>query len=327
VQCKAWGMFEGESNLKDVTGQAAWTPGANFTAPAVKPESGFVTVTVIYWGERGTKNIRVIDQSGYDPNQDPGLPGNNKPIDPAIQGLITGFATGLSQGTRPPGPKEPQAPIPQPTDYTKPPGYLSSTTTTTMTTVPPGGTTIPTTTVPPGSTTTPTPGGNNISGPTKPQPPQQPPPGGENKGPACDQYARTAVNQYQQNMAQKCGYSGIRWHSNYTTHYQWCMKEARKGEPEAEISIRTADLKKCGAKPPAQTGTKPPTTTRPQQPPQPPKPPTEPPKPPLSCSDQNTYQKCIDCCPVFGSCVGHKDIPWCLEQCVKWCKTQYGVAP
>jgi len=39
----------------------------------------------------------------------------------------------------------------------------------------------------------------------------------------CSQYAQTAVKQYQQNLQQQCGYSGLRWSDNKVGQMQWCL--------------------------------------------------------------------------------------------------------
>jgi len=40
---------------------------------------------------------------------------------------------------------------------------------------------------------------------------------------SCDEYARIAVRQNDQNMRRNCGFTGTRWSSNYNEHYQWCL--------------------------------------------------------------------------------------------------------
>jgi len=39
----------------------------------------------------------------------------------------------------------------------------------------------------------------------------------------CSQYAQTAVSQYQQNLQQHCGFTGLRWSNNKVGQMQWCM--------------------------------------------------------------------------------------------------------
>ena len=42
----------------------------------------------------------------------------------------------------------------------------------------------------------------------------------------CRTYAQRAVAQQQENINRSCGYTGARWHSNYSTHYNWCFANA-----------------------------------------------------------------------------------------------------
>lgn len=62
---------------------------------------------------------------------------------------------------------------------------------------------------------------------------------------ACDQYAKAAIQQNQQNRDRRCGYTGGRWQSDYGNHYGWCMK-VDKSAADAEARAREADLAKCG---------------------------------------------------------------------------------
>ncbi|MCF8039166.1 MAG: hypothetical protein K9K79_07605 [Desulfohalobiaceae bacterium] len=40
----------------------------------------------------------------------------------------------------------------------------------------------------------------------------------------CRGYARTAIRQNQENLKRGCGFTGPRWTSDFTGHYQWCLK-------------------------------------------------------------------------------------------------------
>jgi len=62
----------------------------------------------------------------------------------------------------------------------------------------------------------------------------------------CDQYARTAVAQNQENIRRRCGYSGARWSNNYKSHYDWC-KGVSKTFADSETKAREDGLRKCGS--------------------------------------------------------------------------------
>ena len=71
----------------------------------------------------------------------------------------------------------------------------------------------------------------------------------------CDQYARTAVAQNQENIQRRCGYTGARWSDNYQGHYNWCLGVS-EGFADSETKAREDGLKKCrdeqGQLPPSQ---------------------------------------------------------------------------
>jgi hypothetical protein len=60
----------------------------------------------------------------------------------------------------------------------------------------------------------------------------------------CTKYATSAVAQYNQYRAQRCGPAGGRWHANYSVHYKWC-----RGVPALFLNIETGrrntDLAQC----------------------------------------------------------------------------------
>jgi len=74
-------------------------------------------------------------------------------------------------------------------------------------------------------------------------PPDRPAP-----GPApsdyCDEYARTAVDQSNENRSRGCGFSGVRWSTHYNEHYNWCRRVAR-GNVESERRARNDQLRSC----------------------------------------------------------------------------------
>ena len=62
----------------------------------------------------------------------------------------------------------------------------------------------------------------------------------------CDQYAKTAVNQNEENLKRNCGYKGDQWQSNYSNHFDWCMVYDR-GVADSEKRLRDEELKRCNA--------------------------------------------------------------------------------
>jgi hypothetical protein len=60
----------------------------------------------------------------------------------------------------------------------------------------------------------------------------------------CDAYAKGAVQQNQENINRHCGFSGARWHSDYGSHYNYCLGTTN-AIAAAETSARNADLAKC----------------------------------------------------------------------------------
>ncbi len=69
------------------------------------------------------------------------------------------------------------------------------------------------------------------------------------KASACRNYANTAIAQQRANLKRKCGFTGIRWHQNYATHYNWCM-QTKAPAHASETAIRRNALARCGPKPP-----------------------------------------------------------------------------
>lgn len=60
----------------------------------------------------------------------------------------------------------------------------------------------------------------------------------------CQRYAEVAVRQQQANLANRCGYIGLRWHRRYMSHLRWC-RIALPGRPLQEIAIRHRRLVRC----------------------------------------------------------------------------------
>lgn len=67
--------------------------------------------------------------------------------------------------------------------------------------------------------------------------------GGTNEG-YCNAYAKRAVNAHKQNVRNRCGFRGARWHGNYDRHYQWCLR-VPKNTAESESKGRQQQLKGC----------------------------------------------------------------------------------
>ena len=60
----------------------------------------------------------------------------------------------------------------------------------------------------------------------------------------CEAYARSAVSQNGENVRNKCGFGGPRWHANYGLHLAWCLTQA-PSSVQAESRHRQQDLGKC----------------------------------------------------------------------------------
>jgi hypothetical protein len=67
-----------------------------------------------------------------------------------------------------------------------------------------------------------------------------------NKATYCRNYARRAVNHHQTNRTRRCGGWGARWHSNYSNHYNWCMRASPRNA-RSEDNARLVRLRRCGA--------------------------------------------------------------------------------
>jgi len=63
----------------------------------------------------------------------------------------------------------------------------------------------------------------------------------------CDQYARTAVSQNEENIRKDCGYRGAKWHSNYESHLRWC-RSTSQNEADTAIEDRGNALVECPEK-------------------------------------------------------------------------------
>jgi len=61
----------------------------------------------------------------------------------------------------------------------------------------------------------------------------------------CDEYARVAVSQNEQNFRRRCGFTGPRWTSDYNAHYQWCLGVQWEAA-DSESRAREHELQQCG---------------------------------------------------------------------------------
>ena len=62
----------------------------------------------------------------------------------------------------------------------------------------------------------------------------------------CADYARTAVEQNDLNLLNRCGYGGSRWSAQYKDHYRWCVSVGRKARRTERVTRERA-LSKCEA--------------------------------------------------------------------------------
>src|SRR4030042_1096280 len=58
---------------------------------------------------------------------------------------------------------------------------------------------------------------------------------------SCEEYARIAVRQNDQNIRRNCGFAGPRWNSNYNEHYQWCLSVPLQTS-DSEMKAREEEL-------------------------------------------------------------------------------------
>jgi len=72
----------------------------------------------------------------------------------------------------------------------------------------------------------------------------QPPPGLDPTQRRCRAYASIAVAQNAVNLANRCGFTGNRWDSDYSNHLRWCTAVA-PGACRAETQQRQAMLDQC----------------------------------------------------------------------------------
>jgi hypothetical protein len=61
----------------------------------------------------------------------------------------------------------------------------------------------------------------------------------------CTDYANTAIKQDQENNHNRCGFGWPDWHSNFKTHYKWCMSNTK--ESYKKTKMRNKKLTVCKA--------------------------------------------------------------------------------
>lgn len=61
----------------------------------------------------------------------------------------------------------------------------------------------------------------------------------------CEAYAKIAVAQHKQNLAQKCGLSGKGWSTSFNGHYHWCRQGSNFNRATSENGKRAAALQAC----------------------------------------------------------------------------------
>ena len=64
----------------------------------------------------------------------------------------------------------------------------------------------------------------------------------------CEPYAKDAIAQNKDNLALGCGYSGPRWSSGFSHHYDWCVRGGNVLLSDNEKAGRGNDLAKCKKK-------------------------------------------------------------------------------
>jgi hypothetical protein len=60
----------------------------------------------------------------------------------------------------------------------------------------------------------------------------------------CENYAATAVAQYQSSRSGACRFSGSRWSSNREAHHSWCL-DVPESEADKEFRARDRELERC----------------------------------------------------------------------------------
>ena len=64
----------------------------------------------------------------------------------------------------------------------------------------------------------------------------------------CESYAKKSVAQDLRNVANKCGFSGLRWSANFAGQKSWCMT-VQESIPNSETTARNDKLVSCGVVP------------------------------------------------------------------------------
>ncbi len=62
----------------------------------------------------------------------------------------------------------------------------------------------------------------------------------------CDWYANTALQQQKLNVDRKCGFKGLSWSFDRTSHMQWCQSVSPE-QWKRQAQLRDQELAKCAA--------------------------------------------------------------------------------
>ena len=68
----------------------------------------------------------------------------------------------------------------------------------------------------------------------------------------CEQYAHTAIAQFNQKNSSGCNVSGPEWHGNYDNHLKWCRGVGQPALWQSETDKRASTLARCQSGPDAQ---------------------------------------------------------------------------
>lgn len=60
----------------------------------------------------------------------------------------------------------------------------------------------------------------------------------------CEQYAKIAISQQNENLWRKCGFTGNRWSRDSNFHFRWCT-QVPQSSAEAETMARSRELQSC----------------------------------------------------------------------------------
>lgn len=61
----------------------------------------------------------------------------------------------------------------------------------------------------------------------------------------CREYANESVEMQSLNLEYGCGYTGIRWHTLWDIHFDWCRDWVDRNAVEEEAMIRRIQIERC----------------------------------------------------------------------------------